>query len=145
MRGSSLRGLAFIAWATAIFAASGCGKPSNLAPLSGTVSYKGKPLEFGSVMLMPAQGGLASRADIEANGSFTLQTVDGQEGATIGLNRIRVACVPAQKPGANSSPGGEVSLGKSLIPQHYNNFSSSGLSVEVLPENNPPLVIELKD
>jgi hypothetical protein len=74
-----------------------------------------------------------------------MKTFDGQEGATIGLNRVRVACYPAQKPGAKELAVGEGSLGKSLIPEHYNNFSSSELSIEVLPENNPPYQIELRD
>lgn len=129
----------------ALPAVAGCGKESTLAPLHGTVTYRGRPLEFGSVTLQPAHGGQASRADIQPDGSFAMKTFHGSEGATIGLNRIRVACYPAQRPAAEDRGGSEGSLGKSLIPEHYNSFSSSDLSVEVLPIENPPLKIELND
>jgi hypothetical protein len=123
----------------------GCRDTSHLAPLSGKVTYNGKSLEFGSVMLQPAQGGEFSRADIQPDGSFILKTPDGDEGATIGLNRVRVTCFPGQKPGAQIDASGDIKLGKSLIPEKYNNFSSSELTIEVLPENNPPFVIDLKN
>lgn len=130
-----------LACAVAVLFSTGCGDTSNLAALEGKVMYQGKPLETGSVMLQPAQGGQFSRADIQPDGSFVLQTADGEEGATIGLNRVRVACFPNKR----TSADGDLSLGKSFIPEHYNNFSSSELTVQVLPEDNPPYVIELTD
>ena len=73
-------------------------------------------------------------------------TTDGEPGAPIGMNSVRVTCYTSQKPGAAAdNRGGELSLGDSLIPEHYARFSSSGLKVEVKPENNEPYVIELSD
>lgn len=122
---------------------SGCSEQPEIAPLSGKVSYRGKPLPTGSIMLQPAQGGKFSRADIQPDGTFVLKTVEGEEGATIGWNRVRVTCFPNKRITGGSSDSGGVVLGKSLIPEYYNNFSSSELTVEVLPEDNPPYVIEL--
>jgi hypothetical protein len=133
----------FALWSAFALALVGCRDTSHLAPLSGKVTYKGQPLEFGSVMLQPVQGGEFSRADIQSDGSFVLQTPDGNDGATIGLNRVRVTCFPGQKPGAPIDTSGDIKLGKSLIPEKYNNFSSSELTIDVLPEENPSFLIEL--
>lgn len=141
-----MKQLQITAWICVVsLGVAGCKDKPELAPLSGKVTYKGKALEFGSIMLQPVAGGQYSRADIQSDGTFSLVTADGEEGATIGMNRIRVSCFPAQKPGAATVPGEEVQLGKSLIPEVYNNFSSSELTVDVLPENNPPLIIDLTD
>ncbi len=121
----------------------GCGKRVETGALSGTVTYKGKPLEFGSVLLQPAEGGPASYGTIGPDGSFTA-AMDGKSGVPIGVNKVLVTCYTSQRPGA-SSGGGEKSVGDSLIPEHYTRFSSSGLKVEVKPGDNPPYNIQLTD
>jgi hypothetical protein len=128
-----------------VAASVGCESRSNLAPLSGSVTYNGEPLEFGSVTLQPSSGGSISRAQIQPDGTFTM-TTDGREGAIIGTNRVRVTCFSSQKPGSSANAGGgEASLGDSLIPEKYSRFSSSGLSVDVKPDGNPEFTIELTD
>ena len=122
---------------------AGCGTKETIAPLSGVVRFEGKPLEFGSVMLQPVEGGETSTARIESDGSFVMQIRGGGEGATVGVNRVRVTCYPAQRPGASSSSSQELALGRSLIPTRYSSFGSSDLSVEVHPDKNEPYVIEL--
>lgn len=124
---------------------SGCSGRTDLAPLEGKVRYKANLLKTGTVMLQPAQGGEFSRADIQPDGTFALQTVNGEKGATIGLNRVRVTCFPNKREAVDASGEGDFSLGKSFIPERYNNFSSSELTIEVLPAENPPYLIELTD
>lgn len=73
---------------------------------------------------------------IGPDGTYSVST-DGKPGAPLGVNRIRVTCYSGQRPGADgNAPGGEVSLGDSLIPDHYTKFSGSGLEVEVKPGEN---------
>jgi hypothetical protein len=116
-----------------------------LAPFTGSVSYKGKPLAFGGVTMQPHRGGAIARGVIQSDGTFTM-TTDGEPGAPIGANSVRVTCFTSQKPGAAAtSRGGELSLGDSLIPERYSRFSSSGLTVEVKPGSNEPYVIELTE
>ena len=123
----------------------GCGKYDHLAPLTGKVLYNGRPLEFGTVNLRPVDGGEFTRGIIQSDGSFAMKTNDGTEGAAIGVNSVRVTCFTGQRPGAAAQRGDEeASLGRSLIPHHYNQFSSSGLSVEVKPESNEPFVINIE-
>jgi hypothetical protein len=119
----------------------GCGERVEVGTLSGKVTYKGKPLEFGSVMLQPVAGGPVARGTIQPDGTFTVNT-GGKDGAPLGNNKVRVTCYSGQKPGAGGGIG-EASIGDSLIPEHYTKFSSSGLEVEVKAGENPPYNIEL--
>ena len=81
----------------------------------------------------------------QPDGTFVMKTSDGKEGAAVGVNSVRVTCFTGQKPGANAQrTDEEASLGRSLIPHHYNQFSSSGLSVDVQAESNEPFLIEME-
>jgi hypothetical protein len=120
----------------------GCNRGPQVAPIEGKVTYNGKPLTFGSVMLQPRQGQPAV-AEIQSDGSFRLSTMKPNDGAIVGIHKIRVACYESQRnPG---QIGGEQMLGKLLIPEKYTFFDQSGLAVEVLPRDNPPLMLDLKD
>lgn len=120
---------------------AGCGKSVETGTLSGKVTFKGKPLEFGSVMMQPKAGGPVARGTIGPDGTYSM-TIDGEPGAPIGVNNVRVTCYTGQRPGANSG-GGEASVGDSLIPERYTRFSSSGLEVEVKPGENATYDIPL--
>src|SRR5690606_28693282 len=121
---------------------AGCEKAPELGKVSGTVTYRGKPVTFGTVALKHSAGGPTSRADIQPDGTFTLATREGQ-GAAVGHNLVRVASFESQDP---SRGGAEmVGLGKSLIPEHYSNFATSGLTYDVVPGKNPPLDLKLED
>ncbi|MCA9240185.1 MAG: hypothetical protein KDA37_08300 [Planctomycetales bacterium] len=122
---------------------TGCGQQPTMAPFVGVVTYKGKLLEFGGVTMQPKGGGPVARGTIQPDGTFSVET-DGKPGAMIGTHRVRVTCYTSQRPGATTaSTDGEMSLGKPLIPEHYSNFSSSGLEVEVMPEGNQRVSIQL--
>lgn len=108
---------------------SGCGRRPALAPVSGRVTLDGKPLEFGSVMIQPAAGP-AARGTIQADGSFTVGTFTPGDGAIVGPATVRVACYEQQRPGG-PPPQGELALGKSLIPEKYTQFETSGITATV--------------
>lgn len=124
---------------------AGCGPTPNIAPFSGQVLFQGEPLEFGSVMLQPVDGGQPSHAVIQSDGTFQMQIREVGEGATVGLNRVRITCYPAQRPGNAVNASQELALGRSLIPTKYTSFGSSELTVEVKADNNEPYVIELDE
>jgi hypothetical protein len=121
------------------FAATSCGcSQSEFVPVEGQVLYKEQPLKSGVIMFQPPNGPPA-RADIVA-GDFKLETLGGEAGARIGLNKVRIA--------SREMPAGgdvEMALGKSLIPERYGNFESSGLTADVKPDGNEPFVFRLTD
>ena len=120
--------------------AAGCGRRPTLVPVSGRVTLDGKPLEFGSVMIQPT-GGPAARGTIRPDGGFTVGTFAPGDGAIVGPATVRVACYEQQRPGA-PPPQGELALGKSLIPEKYTQFETSGLTATVAAGMGP-LAIDL--
>lgn len=121
----------------------GCGNNDRpLAPVTGQVLYRGEPLAFGSVTFQPA-GGQPARADIGPDGKFELATPGQGAGGVVGHNRIRVTSFEGQAPTAAAA--GDAPLGKSLIPERYTSYTTSGLEVEIQQGNNEPIIIELTD
>ena len=122
------------------FSLVGCGSDGpELVPASGVVMYDGKPLASGSVMFQPERG-RHSRADIQPDGTFVMTTFHEFDGATIGPQMVRVASMG--KPQVDDS--GEEFAGKSLIPRRYSNFRTSGITVDIPPEGDDTIVIELE-
>jgi len=114
-----------------------------MAPVEGVVRYKGKPLAFGGVLFQP-DSGFPAQGTIRPDGSFSLSTYEENDGAAIGRHRVQVSCYESQDPTRSQNSSGELMLGRSLIPEHYTNFATSGIEVEV-KEDNDLVVIELTD
>lgn len=114
---------------TCLAGSGGCGRRPPLAPVSGRVTLDGKPLEFGSVMIQPSAGP-AARGTIRPDGGFTVGTFAPGDGAIVGPATVRVACYEQQRPGTPAQPG-EPTLGKSLIPEKYTQFETSGITATV--------------
>ena len=128
----------------ATVALTGCGRRGNeLAPISGKVTYQGKPLPFGSVMFLPKSGPPATGI-IQPDGTFNMITRGLGDGASVGTNRVRVVCLESQAPSNNIS-GGEALAGRPLIPQKYSSWETSGIDVDVRSGANEPVVLNLTD
>jgi hypothetical protein len=106
-------------------------------PAAGTVTYKGKPLEQGQLQFLPEQGSPAS-GSIE-NGKFTLSTYSEGDGAVPGKHKVGITStkeVPSKR-------GGEAET-VYLIPVNYASPDLSGIEVEIPPEGNTNITIDLK-
>ncbi len=123
---------------------AGCGKEDReLAPLAGKVMYEGEPLRFGAVVFEHEYGQPATAA-IQPDGAFELVTRGEAAGTVVGTRRVRIACYEGQNPSRRSGSDGPAELGRSLIPERYTSFETSGLVVEVRPGANEPVVLNLK-
>lgn len=114
-----------------VVAVPGCGDGRvtlPTAPVSGTVTYKGKPLEMGRVIFFHSSGQMAG-ADIGAGGAFVLTAYQGE-------NRVAIECFKGYS---------RMMTEKSLIPAHYANYSTSGLKFDVAPGDNNKAEFVLKD
>ena len=129
-----------------IFAAgcSGNARPKT-APVSGTVTFQGKPLERGTIVF-DVEGMPGSKASIIDGKIVDPTTYKKGDGIPVGKAKIAVYATkaaesPASKPTNPNVPAGlEVSDGQqsavSLIPAKYNRPETSGLSHEIGPKNN---------
>ena len=125
-------------------AAIGCGKRGpELAPVTGKVTFKGKPLPFGTVIFMP-ESGKTSTGNIQPDGTFRMVTSDRGDGAAVGKNKVRIACFTNQDPSKKGAGPAGIALGKPLIPQKYLSPETSGIEVEVQSGSNDPVVFELE-
>lgn len=115
----------------------GCGgnKP-EVAPVRGKVLLDGEPLKVGSVVTLP-DAGRGSRGVIGPDGTFELTTYAKGDGARIGPHKVGVTAYEG------GGKGPEAELGTLLVPQHYTNPATSGLSIEVTASGPNEPVLEL--
>jgi hypothetical protein len=128
--------LPLTALTTVITLATGCGdgKPAlPKATVTGIVTYQGKPLGIGKVVFLHCRSGQGTAVNLNADGRFTLSVFQGE-------NQVTVESL-TDEPG--SSGGGQhVARGlgmpawKSRIPVRYAEFATSGLTLDVKPDNN---------
>lgn len=103
--------------------------------------YNDKPLPYGSILFQPEKGQMAV-GEIQRDGTFQLSSYGPNDGAVPGSYRISVNCYEGQRPGMKQPEGGEVSMGKLLIPLKYTRLGTSGLSADV--KDAPTQNIEIK-
>ena len=105
------------------------------APVAGTVTYQGKPLGTGRIVFFHPSG-QATAADLAADGTFKLAAFQGKD-------HVAVECFEPEQP--SPTPKGRLLIRKSLIPERYTDFSTSGLTFEVKPGENNKAEFTLKD
>lgn len=152
----------------------GCGDGSGLPPrypVSGTVTYNGKPLERGNVNFTPtdsANGRAASGAI--SDGQYSLMTHHPGDGALPGSYKVSIVAketdpskvavkvktgrkgelTEAQKQAIalqfqQLSIGKAAAAAKHLVPAHYSSPETSGLTFEVKATSSNTANFELKD
>jgi len=75
----------------AVVVGCGPGNGLNLGRVSGKVTYKGKPVEYGSVYFTPdASKGTVAFGTIAKDGTYTLSTDEAGDGAVVGRHKVSV-------------------------------------------------------
>ncbi|MEN6407294.1 MAG: hypothetical protein ABFC77_12590 [Thermoguttaceae bacterium] len=127
---------------------SGCGKQGpKMMPISGSVSYRGKPLTFGIVTFQPECGD-CSEGVIQPDGTFRMAMRGKGDGAVVGKNSVSISCFEGQNPAVKAERDeatGFVIMGKELIPSKYFSDETSGITIDVRPDKNEPVVLNLTD
>jgi hypothetical protein len=99
------------------------------APLSGKVTYQGKALPQGQILLVHSSGSMGA-SEIRPDGHYEMQ-------APVGENRVMVDARD-QKNLSQISPkqGRPLQQAKSVIPARYNDYVSSGLKLKIVEGSN---------
>jgi hypothetical protein len=118
-----------------------------MVPVTGVVVYKGKPLEYGSIMFQPVgvEGAQTARSTIGPDGPFALQTEKKGDGVTVGKCQVRITAFEAQRTKAQGNQHEELALGKSAVPRRFQNFGTSGIVIDVSPDMELPITIDLDE
>lgn len=110
----------------------GCGSHSPIrsdAPVVGTVTYRGKSLSHGQIAMIHQSGQIAA-SEIQPDGSYQLKAI-------VGENRIMIECTDRPNLSQISPRSGRLlQPAKSLIPARYNDYASSGLTMNVIAGAN---------
>ena len=82
---------------SALLLVLGCGGGAKVVPVTGRVTLNGKPLADAKVSFQPIAkeksmeaAGPGSTGKTDAEGKFTLKTPTGQDGAVVGMHRVRI-------------------------------------------------------
>lgn len=133
---------------TIVLALTGCGGGAALKSATGTVTYKGAPVEGVTVVFAPATGSTGYGLT-DAAGKYTI-TTDGKPGAPIGKYNVMLSktesaesAMPsaspadmvkgAQEMGKKGARGGSLAS-KAVIPAKYS-LPDNGLTAEVGPDS----------
>ena len=123
---------------------SGCGpNHPETAPVSGHVTYQGKPLPEGTVVFYPTEGRPA-RGSINSDGSYTLTTFEDRDGAILGKHCVTIKstkCVdlpPAKTPAEEAARAHSPLSHKVewLLPERYARENTSPLTADVIRGDN---------
>jgi hypothetical protein len=137
-----------------ILALMGCGSYSQTAhmekvvPVSGTVTYQGKPLESYRVVFMPEDGRRPATGVTDANGKFVLGTNAADDGAPPGKSKVSFAWVSPN----SGQPGQETIIDspdkmpkpKVKLPDKYNDPEKSGIVQDVPARGASDLKFDLQ-
>ena len=120
----------------------GCTRGGDLptAPVSGKVTYKGKPVPSGTVMFVPEKGPPAT-GEIGKDGSYSLGTYGKNDGAVLGKHKIAVTAVADM---SDRLPEDRNPLPPPIVPSKYLSQDTSELTFEVKQGKNVA-DLDLKD
>lgn len=113
---------------------AGCGG-SGMVKVTGTVLLDGAPVESAAVMFMPTSGRPAE-GFTDAQGNFSLQTTDPNDGAEPGEYKVtvvktRTAGVSVNEDGTSGTIDPAGVRQEWIVPQKYSMPDTSGLTVTV--------------
>ncbi len=114
-------------------ATAGCGHSGAVTfPISGTVTYNGKPLPDGSIVLLPVSGPSAADPGTIHDGRFAFAARAGRK--KVEIRAMREVGPIIRSMGARDK--------QSYIPGRYN--SQTTLSAEVVPDGPNQFAFDLK-
>ena len=113
--------LLLVSLSTAVLSAIGCGSSKQpLVPVSGVVTLNGKPIDGARVLFEPESTGdvlnvgPSSYAVTDEQGRYSLETMDGEEGAVVAHHRVTISTFMGPE-----EHEGEEPVREELIPERY--------------------------
>lgn len=100
----------------------------EVAPVRGTVTANGKPLDDGTIVFTPQRGRIA-HAKIQPDGRFQLSTYKTHDGAIVGPHKVAIFDAAPRGPGERIDFDHPAL--QSAIPEQYRDPDKSGLIFSV--------------
>ncbi|MEW4455429.1 hypothetical protein AB1L30_22355 [Bremerella sp. JC817] len=127
-----------------IAGAGGCSGGHNLAQVHGTVTYQGKPLKNGTIII-EVSGNRPAYGQIVDGQIVNVSTFEQNDGVPVGEATIAINSI--SEPSADSKAGaggssdrpsesGGIVTGKNILPLRYANPATSGLTATISAGDN---------
>ncbi len=123
--------------------AAGCGGDSSTQPkcaaVTGTVTYKGQPVEGATVSFWATKASRAATGQTDAKGTFRLTTFTPNDGAILGSHAVTVtkAAPPAAMNASDMATGKPAATpANDLLPAKYAEATKTPLKFEVKSGTN---------
>jgi hypothetical protein len=127
---------------TAIVGVSSCAKQPSLGNLEGRVTFQGKPVTEGYVLVSSAGTGVHLAAELDTSGKYATRTA---EGIGVPPGTYEMAVLPPSLPIPNTvNPGLIVEKPYPMIPIRYRSPQSSGIQATVREGTNEPFNIDMQ-
>ncbi len=118
----------------AVLAFPGCSSKSDLATVTGTVTYQGEPIKKGHIVMEPATG-RSARGTIVDGQIVGLHTYEAGDGVRVGTHQVSIIAFIREPKGMEIVP--------SAIPERYRDPGSSGLTATIEAGKTNELLFEL--
>ena len=115
-----------------VIVVTGCHRSSQESQVSGVVTLDGSPIGPGMIVFAPVGGGTPATGSIERSGSYTLNT-SREVGLAAGKYKVAISIRELPE---NVKRSDQIPPGKLLIPERYEQSTTSGLEYEVKPGGN---------
>jgi hypothetical protein len=110
---------------------AGCSNTPPVGAVSGTITVKGKPVAYGSVMFVPETGPTAA-GTIQPDGSYRLTTFRPHDGALVGAHKVVVEAYTITK----SRVPDQDDMAQPASHKKYYNVATTPLTATVQPGSN---------
>lgn len=139
-----------------LLAALGCGAAAperpGTVPVTGTVMYRGKPVDGAVVSLLAEKVPQAATGTTDSTGRFQLSTFGDKDGAVPGSHRATVVkLIPElqQQPGEDANAYTSRVLGKdpgkSSLPAKYASVRTTTLTAQIKADGSNDIQLDLVD
>jgi hypothetical protein len=115
------------------FCLAGCGGEMKVAPVSGTITLDGEPLEKASVLFQPEKGGRPSFGVTDKNGYYSLAYSMNESGAEVGGATVKISTRLAAADTGNGDYKDNAPRAPEKVPAHY---GKQPVKVTVEPKSN---------
>lgn len=152
-----MRHLTHICMLAAVSFVVGCGEGASLTgttAATGTVTYKGQPVEGATVIFSPTVEGRAASGRTDAEGAFELTTLSASDGVMPGTYSVAISKTEmegglsgeeAQKYFEEHNAPPPAATRKELLPAKYKDAATSGLTANITEGGENNFTFELVD
>ena len=132
--------------ATALLFVVGCSENQGpIAPVTGTVTYHGEPVEGAIIAFLPEVGRPAF-GTTDASGRFTLSTFRPGDGAAPGFHMVAISAADVGLGPIRDEPDNNIQVsGKKRSPERYATPDTSGFTAMIEMEKTNDLTFDMVD